>query len=215
MSEGTRCGGEGMTELDRWLAENLMGWVVDDYYGEEIWTEPYTEDHGQGALEYLPQPVMPTKDWHPTTNITHTQIVWGKIRDKRYRIVMFLRKHPDLWTCHIMKKGLSSIIAKASDSVIEMAVCRAVKATIEAEMEAEQPLRVLRDGPPPCEEPCEMCQQIQADGNGCCMCGNTSGCGDHSYTEMYDEKCDSNHGDNGFHICISHRQDQELEENES
>lgn len=95
-------------DLDRWFAEHLDIWVKDKFY--------------------------PNRNlFSPTSNIAHTQMVWEKMRTKGFRVTMFIRKHPDLWTCHINRKGLSHIIAEDSHDSIKMAVCLAVKAALESE----------------------------------------------------------------------------------
>ena len=81
---GSDAGGEGMTDLDRKMAE-VMGWTLKEGTHEYMWAPGHSDNitdlwwyDADGNVRYR------KKDWHPQTNIKQAFEVVGVMRKNGY-----------------------------------------------------------------------------------------------------------------------------------
>lgn len=111
-----------MTEdLDRWLAENLMGWHIVKQGEDKL-------EHWVDMNENL---IWIVDTWHPTRHIGQCQQVWEKMRDNEKHFIGWHLEMcvypPGYCGARFIESQRTYIIA----DTIEMAVCMAAKQALE------------------------------------------------------------------------------------
>jgi len=101
-----------MEDLDRWIAENVMGWEIrgNPYGGDTLWCFDGKETVA-GKLQ----------DWYPSTDIAQAMQVVGKVDD-----CLHLKQYGKDGTWCAMFCGLMT--EWVSGDTPEMAICLAAKA---------------------------------------------------------------------------------------
>ena len=126
-----------LTELDRMLAEKVMGWVVHHRNTAHYVLRERTEPSVWHRLEYRVE--FQVSDWHPTTNIVQAFMVAEKIRARRdYRVEIILPKEGG--ACCQIEEGdevTANYIADADADTPALAICLAAKAWLEARKEGD------------------------------------------------------------------------------
>jgi hypothetical protein len=105
---------EEMNELDKWLAENVMGWAYDEF-GGLIGIRP--------AYIFKDNSFIYLADWHPTRNITQAFEVLEKLWPD-FELGIY-HEYPDVWRVTVTPKEKPTFIEIGADFCLT--VCLATR----------------------------------------------------------------------------------------
>ena len=103
-------------DLDKWLAENVMGWVDDHIDKEGDWRDEYDEYTG-----------FTVKDWHPTESKPDAIMVVEKMRSEGYLVE--LKGYSDGWRVWINSPAAGGY--GEFNSSLSLAICLAARRAFE------------------------------------------------------------------------------------
>lgn len=113
---------EEVTELNDWLAENVMGWeLIPRTYRSPAWMIPDGEWPDDLQFYKWEPEIGNPRDWQPTRRIQQAMMVLDKTIANGATPYMYLSS--GLWHCQLA--GLGSI---TSESTLCLAICKAVRA---------------------------------------------------------------------------------------
>lgn len=104
-------------DLDRWIAENVMGWVP----------------HGDWCYENHPDNVLIlSSDWHPTRNIQQAFEVVEKMREDGYGFALELPMSGGCYAEFWKESNYDTVTFKAEhNDTPTLAICEAAKKAME------------------------------------------------------------------------------------
>lgn len=121
-------------ELDKWLAENVMGWFVYNMPGiEHPDLQWYGDKYGEGLIEDVISENLyrRVKDWHPTESISDAFQVVEKMMEK----LLYFDIQIDSVVSSRNPHSFSCIVKcyKIGADTLPLAICLAAKKAIEGE----------------------------------------------------------------------------------
>lgn len=116
-------------ELDKWIAENVMGWKREKRYGTPPYGIFYWVDE---SLSYKwIRPVDGWESWHPTTSISDAFMVVEKMRGKCYFFECI--GYSDGWRVRVRRSGQGFV--NELNKSLPLCLCLAAKKAVEGEGE--------------------------------------------------------------------------------